>query len=617
MKTVALTVLLMGLALCAQGPGAPRVTEPSGQESSKTEPSPDQLPSPVETLHVTTTLVEVTVVARDKQNRPVTDLKQDDFELYDEGQRQKIQFFTVQRAGAVPVKGAVPAPPSSVSSPASPAHFFSNRGNETLGPNAVTVILIDEIDIRCKEWPWVRDQLIQFLRHAQPRDRIGIYVLSWGGISVLHDITQDCSALVKGLATWNGKLSRSPHACAPEDPLSAGDVRGDLNLAFNGSFPPSEAIAAESRNNFTSFDSDNPNLSPAVKSFKLFSVIANHLAGIPGRKNVIWVSDGFPIVGHDTSPTGHYETTDYYDYEQQAMRVMNQANVAVYSVEAQGLLALMPGFNLATPAQRLAQLKAITAPGSSSTYVGNDIAATPGTPVGQIWQQQIQAMHNALVATQATLSDVADRTGGRAFINTNDLTGAIRSAFDDSLAAYTLGFYPEEPRFDGKFHRLQVKVVGRPDVNLNYRRGYVDARGASDPKGLLQDAVWSPLDASGISLTARMEPGKARYNLSLSIGLDGLSLQWDGSRWKGTIHLVLVQNDDEGGRYYYFDRTLGLALRQDTYRRILATGFKLRENVALNPKATSLRVIVLDEGTGNLGSLTIPIAPSKRSDNKG
>jgi hypothetical protein len=350
---------------------------------------------------------------------------------------------------------------------------------------------------------------------------------------------------------------------------------------------------------------DNPNWDLTVLSLKAFVAVADHLAGIPGRKNVVWLSNGFPLV---VGPR------NYYQEEVDAMRVVNQANVAIYSVETQGLQPLVPNFGAATSSQRLAQLKA---PPSADAAVGNDVAGTVGTPVGQIWKQRVQTMHDTLIASQAALLDVADRTGGRALINTNDLTGAIRSAFDDSLATYTLGFYPEEPRFDGKFHRLQVKVVGHPDLNLNYRRGYVDARGAGDPKGLLQNAVWSPLDASGIALTARIEPGKAGCNLSLSVGLDGLSLQWDGRRWKGTIHLVLVQNDDEGGRYDYSDRTLGLALPQDTYRRMLATGFRSRENVALNPKATSLRVIVLDEGTGNLGSLTVPIAPSQRSGNKG
>ena len=602
MKTVVLTALLVGLALCAQGPGSPRVTEPSGQESAKTQPSPDQLPSPKETLHVTTTLVEVTVVARDKQNRPVTDLKQDDFELYDEGQRQKTQFFTVQRAGAVPVPSAAPAPPSSVSSPVSPARVFSNRSSESLGPNAITVILIDEMNIKCEDWPYARNQVIRFLQGAQPRDRIGVYVLLPEGFAIVRDFTQDCSALVKRLASWNGKVDRAP--CVPGHPLSG--IRNELGMTLEGADAPVSVYRAQAPRDLDNpnrdYGADNPHWDLTVLSLKAFAAVAGHLAGIPGRKDVIWLSDGFPLVAG---------ARNYHQEEMDAMRLVNQANVAIYSVETQGLQPLVPGFGAATPSQRLAQLKA------KNAAVGNDVAGTVGIPVGQIWKQQVQGMHDALIATQATLLDVADRTGGRAFINTNDLTDAIHSAFDDSLATYTLGFYPEAPRFDGKFHRLQVKLADRPDVNLNYRRGYVDAHGAGDPKGLLEDAVWSPLDASGIALTARMEPAKAGYDLSVTVGLESLSLQWDGKRWNGSIHLVIVQNDDEGGRYDYSDRTLGLALRQDTYRKMLATGFSLRENVVLHPKATSLRIIVLDEATGNLGSLTIPVTALNRSGNKG
>lgn len=636
--------LLIGFGLLPVGPVNPLLSAPAGQKVPETNPSQDQLPSPDTTIRVTTTLIEVTVVAREKHGQLVTDLKQDNFELYDEGKPQKIQFFTVQRAGSTPAKGVPPAPPSTVASLTSPARIFSNRSSESLGPNAVTVILIDELNIKCEDWPYARDQLMRFLRQVQPGERIGVYVLLPEGFAIVHDFTQDCSALAKRLARWNGKVDRAP--CIPGHSLSG--VGNELGVVLEGANAPVEmyrASAPGGLDNPSLYSSENPHWDPTILSLKAFAAVARHLAGIPGRKNVVWISNGFPLIGHYTSPTGRPEATTYDSYEQEAMRAVNQANVAIYSVEAQGMLTLSPFDPAPTQEQVLAQLTAssFSAPagltnspagngqggpvpgasngsagaptGSSVTAasqgpvgapMGNDIAGS-NLPVGQIWQSRVDALNNSLVATQAILLDVADRTGGRAFVNTNDIAGAIRTAFDDSHTTYTLGFYPEQPRFDGTFHRIKVKVVGRPEVSLNYRKGYVDAHGTGDPEKQLQDAVWSPLDANGLALTAEITPKTAGYNLSIRIGLDGLDLEPDGGRWKGTVHVVLVQNDDEGGRYNYLDQTLDLVLSRNTYQKMLKSGLTFRRTVAMNAKATSLRVIVVDEHSGSLGSVTIPL----------
>ncbi len=66
---------------------------------------------------------------------------------------------------------------------------------------------------------------------------------------------------------------------------------------------------------------------------------------------------------------------------------------------------------------------------------------------------------------------LAERTGGRAFFNTNDIQGAIRRAIDDSRVTYVLGFNPDHGNWNGKFREIKIKVK-RPDTNIRYRRGY-------------------------------------------------------------------------------------------------------------------------------------------------
>ncbi len=118
-----------------------------------------------------------------------------------------------------------------------------------------------------------------------------------------------------------------------------------------------------------------------------------------------------------------------------------------------------------------------------------------------------------IVENQQTMEELASRTGGKAFYNTNDLKHAIREAIEDASVTYTLGFYPADEKYDGKFHKFNVKVehagIG---YDVRYRKGYFDFENKpADEKTRkieIADAVLSPLDSSalGVSVgTARVD----------------------------------------------------------------------------------------------------------------
>ena len=91
------------------------------------------------------------------------------------------------------------------------------------------------------------------------------------------------------------------------------------------------------------------------------------------------------------------------------------------------------------------------------------------------------------------MEELAARTGGRAFFNTNDIAGAVRTAVADSTVTYTLGFYPQNDKFNNSFHNLKVKLTDFPHLELRYRKGYVDLSTPPQDEGLrraaLRDAV--------------------------------------------------------------------------------------------------------------------------------
>jgi hypothetical protein len=106
------------------------------------------------------------------------------------------------------------------------------------------------------------------------------------------------------------------------------------------------------------------------------------------------------------------------------------------------------------------------------------------------------------------MEELAGETGGQAFVNTNDITGAIRKAVEDSAVTYTLGFYLDGGSLDGKFHELKVEVR-RKGLSLRYPRAYFalpdTALTKSDAQQMLATAVQSPLESSMIPVRAALE----------------------------------------------------------------------------------------------------------------
>jgi hypothetical protein len=265
-----------------------------------------------------------------------------------------------------------------------------------------------------------------------------------------------------------------------------------------------------------------------------------------------------------------------------AMHLLDSANVSIYPIEARGLQTSMGGM--------------------------------AGSPATQPWFEGTSMASLDDQATQQAMQEIAQRTGGRAFTLTNDIFGAIRTAIDDSRVTYTLGFYPESVRLDGKFHPITIKLAERRGITLRYRKGYIDTPDApGDPKQRksdLEQAAFSPLDANAIPLTARLLPSHAggSYNLNLNISLSGLNLQPDGATWAGEVDVFLVQRDQHGKEFGRVNDTIEMRLKQATYEQMLKTGAPYQHAIMLSPKADVLRVVVRDAGSGDLGSLTIPTA---------
>jgi hypothetical protein len=151
------------------------------------------------------------------------------------------------------------------------------------------------------------------------------------------------------------------------------------------------------------------------------------------------------------------------------------------------------------------------------------------------------------------MEELAERTGGRAFSNTNDLTGAIAKAVEDAETTYTLGFYPEAESLDGKFHELKIHLK-RSGLEVRYPRGYFalnDAAAAAlEGQDRVRRTIESPLESSSIHVVVRLDRTPESLRIAGSIDLADLQLTHDQSTWKGAVDVDFVhrKGDSPHGR---------------------------------------------------------------------
>ncbi len=500
------------------------------------------------TVRVTTRLVEVVVVAETKRGEPVTDLKQEDFSLSDGGREEPIGVFV---AGKPKESGTRIMP--------LPAGTFSNRF-DGLGPAAsgVTVILFDGLNTRIEDQPYARSQIQKFISQLKPGSNVGLYVMGRGP-RVLQEVTGDISALNKVLAEFHGEIAPSldtPLYDMDMSPATRFDAwLGELTFGL-----------------VDYFDRDR-----SLRTVRLLESIANHLYRLPGRKNLIWVSGSFPdwiLTSYAFWKTKPGSTrTDLKREIERAIRALSDANLAIYPVDARGLIS---------PQEYNADRAAIRPrPGSQDTVNLRNMRA---------W---------------------AERTGGLAFYNTNDLQAAIHQASEDRRTSYLLGYYPSHKSWNGEFRKIKVSVV-RPEVQIRYRTGYFAQPDVPVDTGYRQaalDAVmWNPVDATQLGLTVQFSGARPAMSCRLDIDPANMAFQAADSDRECGLDIWLVQFGAKDAYLNTTGHTANLRLKEAEYRRALEDG-SVSITVPLNllPEAVLVRILVRDIRSGELGSISIPV----------
>jgi VWFA-related protein len=515
--------------------------------------SPPTLPAQ-SAVHVTTRLVQVSVTVHDDQGHPVTGLTKDDFILLDEGKRQQITSITEQN-NKLTTTAATQQP-----------NLFTNRFEKSAPQPVLTVVVLDAYNTRywdiqmmttgqcpqlCNKVGAVFGQMEKFISHMHPEDRVAVYELA-DKLYLLQDFTNDAGAIQKGV-----------------------DRGKEYESLLTFSWSQSQPVDMES---FT---------------MGAMHEIADRLARIPGRKNLIWLGTGFPPVPKDD---GGIVIT--YDNIGKTSKILANADFPLFAIDADGLIPYPPGGG---PVPHGGRRGPSGGNGPTPSGSSHGIAATLGyVPTIRDFEYS---------------KSLADDSGGRAYYDTNDFAGAIRNVMDESASTYILSYYPDHNKWNGEFREIKVKV-DRPTVEVRARKGYFavadTASAAERDSQKLADAIKSPLESTDLGFDVQADgfdvAGVRRIKVKINLDANQLHLQQQGDRWTDNLTENWVQFDSEGQQVSTHSQTINLRPSQDAYKQLLQQGLNFSETVSLEKNAAEVRLVLRDAGNGAIGSVIIPLS---------
>ena len=340
-------------------------------------------------------------------------------------------------------------------------------------------------------------------------------------------------------------------------------------------------------------------------TMEAMKALSRILGGLPGRKNVVWLTASLPfdLIPEDRNVSDAELLADLPGQGRQRPVSVNAAGSLaaearqLHGQEIKEVEAQLASANIAIyPVDVTGLMSGMESSANQGGSVYTDTALTDRVASGLSAQQ----------ASQGTMREVAAQTGGKAYINQNEIKNGITLAVSDEMASYSLGYYPENKKWDGKFRSLKVKV-DQGDNQLRYRKGYFavesgpanNAHYESDVAAALQ--VGAP--ATQISFMAQAkptDPGKIR--VVFLVDAHTLTAEDSSGGKKMSVSLYASVYNASGKnmdtRSTKVDRTFDAA----TYQQILDKGMMVPIDMELPPGSNQIRLAVLDNKTGFIGT---------------
>ena len=491
--------------------------------------APTPLPAgyPDAIFRTTARLVQVSVVAEDRQGKPVTDLRREEFQIFDNGSPQNIQLFLAETENLKLVAPEATAP-----------HMFTNRIDGPVGSRSgYSVILIDNLftifadpDKEPGGSAVARVQALRLVHSLQSDEKIAIYA-EGRKLKVICEFTSDRDLLERQLSAWKPNV---------DTPDTTTGIMGD----------PSNPQPADATSKAFADAARIDGLQRASENNEEMGLLADHLAGLPGRKNLIWLSTRFVI-----GPA--------------AIREFGEANVAIYPVDLDGVCGGPQDPLVPCPTRPKELMDSVaTQTGGLAFYSRNDLDVA-----------MREAIHDGRVSY--TL-------------------GFYQPGEEKKATVHQIGVRIRRPGIHLRYRTTYQTEAHSP--------------GSGSPIADLAKAMNRPVDATAIPISASAARGRVGLDLKISLDVSSLDLDLSDGLWKGKIQFAARFVAADGAQVGDgSSKTVTFHLRPVTYSSLLQSGVRDHEEMKIPAKAVSLKVLVANLASGKIGTLTIRFLTSNQA----
>ena len=507
------------------------------------------------TLTIKSQLVVEAIEVKDKEGNFIKGLTAKDFTLTEDGAPQTIRYCEPQNLSEI-------AKPLPVETPATEDVKIYNRlasaqiapetmEDERYKNHRLLALYFDMTSLPPADEMRALSAAEQFVRtHLTTVDLVAIMRYNGGAVQILQDFTSDRNRLLSILET-----------------MVVGEGQGSADTIDDASSADTGAAFGQDDSQFNVFNTD--------RQLSALQTAASMLGHVNEKKSLIYFASGLRLNGIDNQAQLH-ATAD----------AAIKAGVAIWTVDARGLVAQAP--------------------------MGD---ATQGSPGGQAMYTGTSAMTRTsnFQQSQDTLYALAGDTGGKAFLDNNDLSRGIEQAQQAISNYYILGYYTTNADPNGKFRRIRISLNGNQEAKLDYRQGYYAEKAFSkfndvDRERQLEDALI--LEDPITDLTIAMEVdyfqlNRAEYFVPIVVKIPGreLALAKRGGAEHTLIDFVGEIKDLVGGTTVSNVRdNVNIKLSDATAAELAKRPIEYDTGFTLLPGKYMIKFLARDDETGRIGT---------------
>src|SRR6266849_6153359 len=562
---------LSGNRVSAQTPAPPTPPQDAPAKTDSTPPPPPASQNEEVSSHETPTtfkvrvnLVLVRVVVRDRQGKLISDLKKEDFQLYDNRKLQTISSFSVETPERRTASAAASTAAAGSSSSADAA-----GGKAVVLPQRFVSMVFDDVHLSLEDAVFVRDSATRFFGALAASDRVSLNTTSG---QLTQDFTDDHDKLSKAL------LGILPHSLTNQGFHDCPDVSYyQADLIVNKSDLQALAVATEEAlqcafNEDTRMIAAAQGLAQAAADravargdsetqyvYRHLEDVVRRLANMPGQRVLVLVSPGF------IPSTLQSEASEMVDRA-------TRANIVINTIDARGL------------------------------YVPDVLGDITDPPVGTARTAGYKLSYR-LAAQLDVLEQLAIGTGGKFFHNRNDVDEAMREAGAAPAISYLLGFSPQNLKIDGRFHTLKVALTSKEKFEIQARRGYFAPKSLTDPaeatKLEMQEALFSQEEIRDLPVelqTQFFKKDEAQARLAVLTRFDVKGIHFRKVQGRNNDQLTIVTGifDENGNFVTGLSKIVEMNLVVATYSRLSRSGFTVKTSFDVKPGTYLVRLVVRD-----------------------